>query len=222
MTETELAEALGIQQPAVSKLIKRGMPTSSVDAARSWREANVHRPGPKSAEMEENLNDGFELPEIIISQEDDPYATVERLSLAERTIDGELVAWKRLEEELVRQRDNAVAKSAIDTAEKRLTAAREKIHALRNEQRNAIKALQEANLRLLKMEELRGKLISIDAAKELVSRALAGIVSWIKKLPDQAKSEEERVRLSTIGESGLLIANSSAEEVMKTDWGYGS
>jgi DNA transposition AAA+ family ATPase len=41
MSQTQLAKALGISQPAVAQLAKKGMPTGSVEEAQSWRAANV-------------------------------------------------------------------------------------------------------------------------------------------------------------------------------------
>ena len=39
LTQTELARALGISQPMVSKLARLGMPLISIEAARLWRQA---------------------------------------------------------------------------------------------------------------------------------------------------------------------------------------
>ena len=41
MLKKDLASALGISGPMVSKLSARGMPTHSIDAARQWRAANL-------------------------------------------------------------------------------------------------------------------------------------------------------------------------------------
>ena len=41
MNQTDLAEALGITQPMVSRLLKRGMP-EDVDGARSWRAQHLN------------------------------------------------------------------------------------------------------------------------------------------------------------------------------------
>lgn len=41
MSQTELAKALGITQPAVAQRAKRGMPTDSVEAAKQWSAANI-------------------------------------------------------------------------------------------------------------------------------------------------------------------------------------
>jgi hypothetical protein len=38
---TELSNALGIDKSVVSRLVKKGMPTTSVDAAQAWRESNA-------------------------------------------------------------------------------------------------------------------------------------------------------------------------------------
>lgn len=42
LTQIQLAAALGLSQPAVSQCVKQGMPTDSVEAARRWRECNLH------------------------------------------------------------------------------------------------------------------------------------------------------------------------------------
>ena len=41
MSQSQLAKALGISQPAVAQLAKKGMPTDSVEAAQQWRSANI-------------------------------------------------------------------------------------------------------------------------------------------------------------------------------------
>ena len=41
MSQTQIAKALGISQPAVAQLSKKGMPTDSVEAAQAWRSANI-------------------------------------------------------------------------------------------------------------------------------------------------------------------------------------
>lgn len=40
MSQTQIAKALGISQPAVAKAAKRGMPLDSVEAAMAWRRMN--------------------------------------------------------------------------------------------------------------------------------------------------------------------------------------
>lgn len=42
LTMTQLGEVLGISKAQVSRLADRGMPTTSVEAARAWRVQNLH------------------------------------------------------------------------------------------------------------------------------------------------------------------------------------
>ncbi len=55
ITQIQLAAALGLSQPAVSQLAKQGMPTGSVEAARHWRECNLHpgraKPAPQAPSL---------------------------------------------------------------------------------------------------------------------------------------------------------------------------
>ena len=41
MRQSQITKALGISQPAVAQLAKKGMPTDSVEAAQAWRSANI-------------------------------------------------------------------------------------------------------------------------------------------------------------------------------------
>ena len=41
MSQTEIAKALGITQPAVAQRVKRGMPTDSIASARQWSDSHV-------------------------------------------------------------------------------------------------------------------------------------------------------------------------------------
>ncbi len=42
LTQIQLAAALGLSQSAISQLAKQGMPTHSIESARTWREANLN------------------------------------------------------------------------------------------------------------------------------------------------------------------------------------
>ena len=42
MKKTELAHGLGISRQMVYKLMKEGMPTDSLEAARAWRKRNIN------------------------------------------------------------------------------------------------------------------------------------------------------------------------------------
>ena len=60
---TELSNKLGIDKGVVSRLAKRGMPTTSVDAANAWREIHAKpRPGRQKGTQEMSA-----IPEVITS-----------------------------------------------------------------------------------------------------------------------------------------------------------
>ena len=40
-SQTAIAAALGISQPAISQLVRRGMPTHDIEAAQAWHKRNV-------------------------------------------------------------------------------------------------------------------------------------------------------------------------------------
>jgi len=52
--QTHLAEMLGIAKSAVSAQARRGMPTTSLEAARSWRESNLDPARRKGTRFDEN------------------------------------------------------------------------------------------------------------------------------------------------------------------------
>ena len=56
ISQKDLAETFGISQPAVSKLIKLGMPTTSIEAAAEWRdERPKRRASPREKEIIETI-----------------------------------------------------------------------------------------------------------------------------------------------------------------------
>ncbi len=55
LTQIQLANALGLSQPAVSRCVKQGMPVDSIESARHWRECNLHpghaKPAPRAPSL---------------------------------------------------------------------------------------------------------------------------------------------------------------------------
>ena len=115
---TELSNALGIDKSVVSRLVKKGMPTTSVDAAQAWRETNAPPrakrgqrgtppPAPKVAEPPSvptappvSFNDTPPPPPTHSSPEPDdedntPRQSLRRARLAEKVGYNELVICKR-------------------------------------------------------------------------------------------------------------------------------
>ena len=116
---TELSNALRIDKSVVSRLVKKGMPTTSVDAAQAWRETNAPPrakrgqrgtppPAPKVAEPPSSpatppasLNDTPPPPPVYDStpepddEDNTPRQSLRRARLAEKVGYNELVICKR-------------------------------------------------------------------------------------------------------------------------------
>jgi type IV secretory pathway VirB10-like protein len=117
---TELSNALGIDKSVVSRLVKKGMPTTSVDAAQAWRETNAPPrakrgqrgtppPAPKVAEPPSapatppaSLNDTPPPPPPVYDstpepddEDNTPRQSLRRARLAEKVGYNELVLCKR-------------------------------------------------------------------------------------------------------------------------------
>ena len=102
MGTTELAEALGVSKGLVSQLAKRGMPTSSPQAAQAWREehSKPKRWKSKAAAPTESTSPTAK-PQIkhtapqAIAGGDDPQASLERARAAEAESYAALVAGRK-------------------------------------------------------------------------------------------------------------------------------
>ena len=117
---SELSNALGIDKSVVSRLVKKGMPTTSVDAAQAWRETNAPPrakrgqrgtppPAPKVAEPPSapatppaSLNDTPPPPPPVYDsapepddEDNTPRQSLRRARLAEKVGYNELVICKR-------------------------------------------------------------------------------------------------------------------------------
>jgi type IV secretory pathway VirB10-like protein len=117
---TELSNALNIDKSVVSRLVKKGMPTTSVDAAQAWRETNAPPrakrgqrgtppPAPKVAEPPSapatppaSLNDTPPPPPPVYDstpepddEDNTPRQSLRRARLAEKVGYNELVICKR-------------------------------------------------------------------------------------------------------------------------------
>lgn len=73
MTQKELAQLLGISTGMVSRLVKRGMPTDSLERAKRWRKRHLEPGRVKGSRFDPNAQD--------ITGHDSAVSEVERLSL---------------------------------------------------------------------------------------------------------------------------------------------
>ena len=69
------------------------------------------------------------------------------------------------------------------------------VAALRREHVAVIKAIYDAESKRIKIDEARGKLISVDRALSMISEALAAPIILLRRLPELGHDEAERKRL---------------------------
>jgi len=63
-SQTAIAAALGISQPAISQLVRRGMPTHDIEAAQAWHRRNV-RPRQRRARRTRTANPETQTPDDV-------------------------------------------------------------------------------------------------------------------------------------------------------------
>lgn len=182
------------------------MPTTSGDDAKTWRLAN------QSQGINHRTRNSVKAatPEITIdasgvSVDGETLETaVERLRRNEKAIAMQLDA------NLARLRtltgdDTPEAKTEVDKLQASITQ-------LRREQTAVIKALGDSEDKVVKLQKARGKLIDLDEAKAFVNGALLPLLMEIKKLPDSARSDEERAFLVKLTEMLLTKAREAAAD----------
>src|SRR5258708_4379557 len=214
LTHTEIAKALGVTQPTIHTWRQAGMPTASVEAARQWRETHRPHKGSVTPPVQEVL----QAPSFELAVGNNPYDVVNRLQTFERTVSGQIEAWVNVSLPQARAaRDNAKGRKALLEAERTLSLIQGKIEFLRREHRDASKALLNAERSVRKLEQERGRLITVDAYKDKITKVLAPILIEIRKLPDAAENEDEKVKFSAIATRLLGIMRESAQEVYGSD-----
>lgn len=158
------------------------------------------------------------MPLVSLPEDEDPQAVVQRLRTAEKTIAGSINAWVDVAlPEALAERSKAKGKALIE-AERKVTIINHKIEVLRREQRQAVSALLDAEGDVVKLERARGKLLTLDEAKEMATKCLLPIAIEIRKLPDMAESDRERSRLAAKAESLLAIIRQALSAHMQSKW----
>jgi hypothetical protein len=209
-----IAKALDVSHTAVRRWRKKGMPNTSIAAAREWVAANKPRVGRRQVTGNEELV----MPLVSLPENEDPQAVVQRLRTAEKTIAGSINAWVDIAlPQALAEREKAKGKALIE-AERKVTIINHKIEVLRREQRQAVSALLDAEGDVVKLERARGKLVTLDEAKEMSTKNLLPLIIEIRKLPDMAESERERSRLAAKAEALLAILRQSLTSHVQSKW----
>ena len=76
----------------------------------------------------------------------------------------------------------------------------------------AAKAVYDAELKEIKIKEVRGKLVSVDRALNLINEAMQSAVLVLRRLPELGRDPEERRRLEAFLNGVLAEIKSGAIE----------
>jgi hypothetical protein len=176
MSIRELARQLGISPTRVAQLVKKGMPTATLEEARRWRMQYIAPP----TTAKSNVVAMHEAGAAIGSENGDLSATLQRLRHVERSTSAAL-------ERLIRE--GKIAEAAV----------------LRREHVATVKALFDAESKSIKIGESRGRLISADRAPAMTSEAIAEPIIMLRQLPSMARDDAERAKFEAIV-AGILAA----------------
>ena len=173
----ELARAMNLSAGRISQLAKRGMPTESVAAAQEWRLRCTRRRSPNARQVIpiDFANAAAADQRRASEGREDPEelsATLGRLRQTERAIS---ITLTRL------LKEDKVSEAVI----------------LRKEHSGVVRSLFDAESKMLKLNEARGKVISVDRALSMVNEAMQSAILVLRRLPELGRSEEERRRLET-------------------------
>lgn len=105
------------------------------------------------------------------------------------------------------------AKARSKGDEKAIFKLSQALKSARSEHRLQSDALLKAEARVILLEKNRGALVDLDAAKQLITKILSPLLIFIRKLPDQAENEADRVKLTSLSETALSIIRSACTEL---------
>lgn len=215
LSDKDLSQILGLDTANASRFFRRGMPRN-VDDAREWLKANVKRHRDRKIQLNEFLID---TPEVVITGDEGPDAAVKRLRFSERQISCHIEAYCNKLDELNLERNQATTTHRASKLDSAITVISDKVANLRKDHMAAAKALQDAELKLIKLEEARGALVSIDTCKDFTTKIMTPLIIYFRKIPDQATNDAEKELLTRVSDELFLTAQSiinSAVVIMQT------
>jgi hypothetical protein len=83
--------------------------------------------------------------------------------------------------------------------------------SLRREHVAAIKALYDAESKLIRINEAHGRLISVDHALSMINEAMLSAIIVLRPLPERARNPGERTRLQALMNGVLAEIRNGAE-----------
>jgi hypothetical protein len=189
MTIRELARALEISPALVYRLLRRGMPRE-VEAAKEWRARTIRARATPAAK-----------PAVVIDMSDEsrPGVIVELVDADGYA--GMIERLRRLEKDLAAAAGRAFRADRVAEA-----------ITLRREHVAAVKAIYETEAKSIKIDEARGRLVSVDRALNLINDAMQSAILVLRRLPELGRDPEERRRLESFLNGILSEIKSGAVE----------
>jgi len=86
---------------------------------------------------------------------------------------------------------------------------------LRREHVAVIKAIYDAESKLIKIDEARGRLISVDRALSMINEAMQSAILVLRRLPEMGRTPEERARLEAFMNGVLAEIKAGAAAGLK-------
>lgn len=201
LTDTELAKALNVARTTAWRWRKAGMPNTSLDEAKAWAANQVNK-------NTKNLED---VPDPIAVSGDCAYDVLARLRVNEQVISGEIRALTLALNRARSARNASNDETEIRLQEKKIFSYTQMLKAVRKEHRESTKSLFAAETAVVSLEEQRGNLVTLEAAKDLITKRLMPLILFLKKLPDEASTLPEKVKLTEVGNRGLAIIRGEDE-----------
>ena len=213
----ELARQLGLSPARICQLAKAGMPTDSDAAAREWRLQYV-APRPPKPRHRSTYIDAHPASDVDATDHPQSIGSSDQHASDERTIvpmpfpdgDGDLDATlKRL---------HHLERVTATTLERLLSESRvSEAAALRREYSQVLKSVYDCEVKKLKFDEARGRLVTIDTAWSIIAGATQEALLLLRQLPGLAKTPEERGKLETFLAAVLNAFKDGATEGMRKE-----
>jgi hypothetical protein len=191
LTHEQIALALGCSRQYVGSLVAKGMPTESIEAAKDWRSKNQPRGGDRSNRLRLALKNVADVVDSVVATDDQDE---EGLLLANIDVDGEDFghAVRRL-----RQLEKAYADAlARSTRERWTPEARQR----QRDHINTLRALAMAERQLMVLEQQRGRLITVEAAEQMVLDTLKPMTDQMRRIPSRYKGQIRQIVAKVINE----------------------
>jgi hypothetical protein len=173
------------------------MCTTDLDAAKAW--AQNRKPHTKRLLAKDSAESVAPIP----VEGETAYNVRDRLQAQERSIASEIEGLNSALEQARLSNDESAAYKLLQA----LKSARE-------EHRRQADSLLKAEGRIILLEKNRGDLISVQAAREFVSKCIVPLTIWIRKLADAGRTPEEKALLETLQEAGLAVIRTSAADAV--------